>query len=164
MEASNPSAKLCEICSKLDTQLLAHPLYPCRNPLPCLDHPNKRVHVGGHTSLGSIDEIKSRRSTCDICKLIAEGLDKEPPDLTGECRITETEQYCSFTLPGNIKTTDPSITHFHLTHATVIFDTLMPEGPVLPWEVKKRDEEGGHYVMHFQASSSSLCVGLMLTA
>ena len=165
MQTSNLVAKLCEVCSKLDTQRLAHPLHPCRNPLSCSEATIDRGHVGGYLALGSIDEIKNRRSNCDICELIAERLDKEPSDLTGECRITETEKFCSFTLPKNVKAGDPSITHFHLTQASVIFDTSMADqfqGPSLPWELKARYTLSTHYIMSFQVSNNSVLIRLIL--
>lgn len=159
METSDPVAKLCEVCSKLDTQRLAHPLHPCRNPSPCSAAPIERGHVEGYFVLGSIDEIKSRRSICDICSLIAEYLDKEPPDLTGECRITETEPFGTFKLPADVKPSDPSITHFHLTETCVIFDTSEADqyhGPSLPWDIATRYKRLAHAVLSLQVSKNSV--------
>ena len=157
MAASSSIAKLCEVCSKLDIQRLTNPLHPCRNPLPCSTSPNNRGRYGSDLALGSIDEIKSRRSTCDICRLVAECLDKEPSDLAGGCRVIESAEFCNFKLPRNVKARDPSITHFHLTQATVIFDTSVANqfhGPALPWELKERDTRSNHYVLNFQVSQN----------
>ena len=156
MEASCAIAKLCDVCSKLDIQRLTHPLHPCRDPLPCLIPPiNSNPRYGADLVLGSVDEIKSRRSTCDICRLVAECLDKEPSDLDGGCRIVEEAEFCTFKLPRNVKARDPTVTHFHLTQASVIFDTSEANqfrGPSLPWELKERDTRSTHYILDFQVS------------
>ncbi|KAG9309244.1 heterokaryon incompatibility protein-domain-containing protein [Chiua virens] len=158
--------KLCEVCSKVDMELLTHQLHPCRNPLPCLYPPYKRRDET-YLVLGSVDEIKSRRSTCDLCRLIAEALDKEPSDLGGTCRITENEEYCSFTLPRNVEARDPGVTHFHLTQASVIFDTSIPDdlfGPPLPWVVKEWDDRRPRYILHFQIKGGRDSEAIDLTA
>jgi hypothetical protein len=165
MEASRASAKLCKVCSKLDIQRLTHPLHPCRDPLPCSTPPINHIY-GSDSALGSIDEIKSRRSTCDICRLVAESLDKEPSDLDGGCRIIESAEFCNFRLPTNVKARDPSVTHFHLTQASVIFDTSEAnqfQGPSLPWELKVRDIRSSHYILNFQVSRNRVLTMLMLT-
>ena len=151
---SESTAKLCDVCSKLNVQHLSWPFVPCRNPLPCSTPPIDG-YLGAYRVLGSVDEINSRRSTCDICNLVAESLDKEPSDLSGECRIKETAEFCNFKLPRNVQARDPTITHFHLTQASVIFDTSTANqfhGPSLPWETKSRDIRASHYILNLQVS------------
>ena len=107
--------------------------------------------------LGSVDEIKSRRLACKVCRLVAEYLDKEPSDLDGECRVKENNQFCNFKLPGNIVPQDPTITHFHLTQATVMFDTTIAnsfQGPSFPWDMKEKENRSSHYIMKLQVSPS----------
>jgi hypothetical protein len=165
MEASCTNAKLCEVCSKLDIQRLTHSLYPCRNPFPCSRRPINLRH-GADLALGSVDEIKSRRLTCDICRLVAECLDKEPSDLDGGCRMIESAEFCTFTLPRNVKARDFGVTHFHLTQSSVIFDTSEAnqfQGPSLPWELKARDTRSTHYILYFQVSQNRVVTKLMLT-
>ena len=166
MESSCTNGKLCEVCSKLDIQRLTNPLHPCRDPLPCSTPPIKHRY-GSYLALGSVDEIKSRRSTCDICRLVAERLDKEPSDLDGRCRITESAEFCNFELPRNVRARDPSVTHFHLTQASVIFDTSEAnrfQGPSLPWELKERDARSNHYILNFQVSQNRILIRLMLNS
>jgi hypothetical protein len=148
MEASSSIAKLCKVCSRLELQRMIHPFHPCRNPMPCSTPPIERRY---DTDLGSVNEIKNRRSTCDICRLIAESLDKEP-SLNGTCSMKECEEFFNFKLPGNVKARDPSITHFHFTQASVMLDTSSENnfyGPALPWE---RGTRSSHYVLNFQVS------------
>ncbi|KAF8134291.1 heterokaryon incompatibility protein-domain-containing protein [Boletus edulis] len=149
MEASASNAKLCEVCSGLDIHRLTQSLHPCRNPLPC-PHPD-RTGSGIGLALGSIDEIKSRRLTCDICRLSL-------PDLDGECRVVESEEYCRFKLPISVEARDPSITHFHLTQASVVFYTSELDryhGPALPWESKEKSARSSHSILDFQVRASS---------
>ena len=158
MEPSDSIARLCEVCSKLDIERFTHPLHPCRDPLPCSTPPIEGAHAAFRV-LGSIDEIKGRRFTCDICKIIAESLDKEPSDLNGECSVLESEQICTFKLPTNVKARDPSITHFHLTKLSVIYYPPKEErsyGPSLPWEIraKARDPHSSYYIQNFQVSQT----------
>jgi hypothetical protein len=155
METSSSIAKLCKVCLRLDIQRMTHPLHPCRDPLPCSTPPINNTRYGADLSLGSVDEIKSRRLTCDICRLIAESLDKVPSELDGGCRIRESAEFCNFELPQNIKARDPSITHFHLTQASVIFDPSVTNelyAPPLPWELKERDNRSSRYIVNFQVS------------
>ncbi|KAF8445051.1 heterokaryon incompatibility protein-domain-containing protein [Boletus edulis BED1] len=157
MEASASNAKLCDACSRLDIHRLTQSLHPCRNPLRCSKPPND-TSSGIGLALGSIDEIKSRRLTCDICRLVAESLDKEPPDLDGECRVVESEEYCRFKLPISVEARDPSITHFHLTQASVVFYTSELDryhGPALPWESKEKSTRSSHNILDFQVRASS---------
>lgn len=150
-------AKLCEMCSKLDIQRITHLPHPCRELLPCSTSPNVGRYPA-YIALGSVGEIKSRRLGCDLCHLIAERLDKEPSDLSGECRITEISEFCNFKLPRTVEVQDPSVTHFHLTQASVIFDTSeanLFQGPSLPWELKSRDTRGTHYILCLQAKARS---------
>ncbi|KAF8134253.1 heterokaryon incompatibility protein-domain-containing protein [Boletus edulis] len=152
MEASASNAKLCDACSRLDIHRLTQSLHPCRNPLRCSKPPND-TSSGIGLALGSIDEIKSRRLTCDICRLVAESLDKEPPDLDGECRVVESEEYCRFKLPISVEARDPSITHFHLTQASVVFYTSELDryhGTALPWESKEKYARSSHSILDFQ--------------
>ena len=156
MEPSDSIARLCGVCSKLDIERFTHPLYPCRNPLPCSTPPIEGSHAAS-VALGSVDEIKGRRFTCDICKVIAESLDKEPSDLNGECSVLESEQLCNFKLPRDIKACDPNITHFQLTQLSVIYHPPIENrsyGPSLPWDlkVKTRDGQSSYYVQVFQVS------------
>lgn len=87
--------------------------YPCREPTSsCSTSPIKQF--GTYFSLGSVDAIKCRRFACDICRFVADCLDKKPEDLDGDNRITESAQFCDFRLPATIKS---SVTHFHLTQS-----------------------------------------------
>ena len=167
MESSDSIARLCEVCSKLDIERFTHPLHPCRNPLPCSTPPIKGAY--NFLALGSIDEIKDRRLTCDICKLIAESLDKEPSDLDGECSMLESGQVCNFQLPRDVKARDPNITHFHLTQIYVNLDLPKANrfyGPSLPWEVKAkvRDGRSSNYIQIFQVSQNWNSNNLMLNS
>ncbi|KAI6126926.1 hypothetical protein F5141DRAFT_363816 [Pisolithus sp. B1] len=149
-------ANLCDVCSKLDIlQRMTHPPHPCREPLPCSINAVQFIYRAG-VALGSIDEIKSRRLSCDLCQLIAGCLDKEPSDLSGTCRVTE--EFWYFQLPRKVEAQDPSITHFHISEATVIFDTSEMnqfQGPSLPWEVKAKGTRGCHSILCFQAKARS---------
>ncbi|KAG8216702.1 heterokaryon incompatibility protein-domain-containing protein [Butyriboletus roseoflavus] len=158
MASSESIARLCEVCSKLNIQRFTHPIYPCSNPLLCSSPPIEGAHAA-FFPLGSIDEIKDRRFTCDFCKLIAESLDKEPY-LNGECSVKETEEFCNFKLPRGVKARDPSITHFHLTQLSVLYDPPIENrfhGPSLPWELKAkaRDAHSSHYIQVFQVKARS---------
>ena len=147
-------ANLCELCSKLDVQRLACPLLPCRKPLPCSTPPIDGYETADFV-LGSVDEVNGRRLACDVCKLVAECLDKEPKDLDGKCRFREISEFCNFKLPGNVGARDPTITHYHLTHVSVIFDTALAHkfyGPSLPWDMKEKDDRSTHYIMKLQVS------------
>ncbi|KAI6126928.1 heterokaryon incompatibility protein-domain-containing protein [Pisolithus sp. B1] len=152
-------AKLCEVCSRLDIRHMSHPHHPCRKPLPCSTAPIQRRYEADIT-LGSVDEIKSRRLDCDLCQVITECLDKEPSDVSGTCRMTQSREFCTFNLPRKVKVQDHRITHFHLTQASVIFDTSIAnqfQGPSLPWELKERDSQRTHYILRLQARARS-CV------
>ena len=147
---------LCEVCSKLNIQCLTHPLLPCHNPLSCSTPPGDSEH-GRYFMLGSVDEIKSRRSTCKVCRLVAECLDKEPSDLDGECRIKQNAQFCNFKLPRHIDPQDSTITHIHFTQTTVVFYTTTADsfnGPSFPWDMKEREGRASHYIVKLQVSSS----------
>ncbi|KAG8214239.1 heterokaryon incompatibility protein-domain-containing protein [Butyriboletus roseoflavus] len=162
MADSESIARLCEVCSKLNKQRFTHPIYPCRDPLPCSTPPIKGAHAA-FFPLGSIDEIKRRRFTCDFCKLVAEGLDKEP-HLKGGCSVKESEEFCNFKLPRGVKARDPSMTHFHLPQLAVLFDPPAENrftGPSLPWEVKAkaRDPQSSHYIQVFQVKARSSAEG-----
>ncbi|KAI6126927.1 heterokaryon incompatibility protein-domain-containing protein [Pisolithus sp. B1] len=149
-------ANLCDVCSKLDIlQRMTHPPHPCRKPLPCSTSPVQFIYEAG-VALGSVDEIKSRRLSCDLCQLIAESLDKEPSDLSGTCRVTE--EFWYFQLPREVEAQDPSVTHFHISEAIVIFDTSEMDqfkGPSLPWEVREKDTRGSHRILWLQAKARS---------
>ncbi|KAG8214011.1 heterokaryon incompatibility protein-domain-containing protein [Butyriboletus roseoflavus] len=158
MESSESIARLCEVCSKLNKQRFTHPIYPCRDPLPCSTPPIEGAHAA-FFPLGSIDEIKRRRFTCDFCKLVAEGLDKEP-HLKGGCSVKESEEFCNFKLPRGVKARHPSMTHFHLPQLSVLFDPPAENrftGPSLPWEVKAkaRGPQSSHYIQVFQVKTRS---------
>ncbi|KAG8214248.1 heterokaryon incompatibility protein-domain-containing protein [Butyriboletus roseoflavus] len=157
MASSEPIARLCKVCSKLNIQRFTHPLHPCHDPLPCSTPPIEGAHAT-FFPLGSIDEIKGRRFTCGFCNLIAESLDKEPSDLNGECSVRETEEFCNFKLPIDVKGRDPSMTHFHLTQLSVLYYPPIENrfhGPSLPWEFKERDAWTSHYIQTFQVKARS---------
>ena len=139
MASSNSTTKLCEVCSKLDIQHLTHPIHPCPHPLPCFLAPVDPTFI----TLGSIDAIKDRRSTCDFCKLIAECLDNESSHCDGHYDVLQTQQLCNFKLPRGIEARDASNTHFHLTELSVHYEppTLTESGPSLPW-VKANVKDG----------------------
>ncbi|KAG9316274.1 heterokaryon incompatibility protein-domain-containing protein [Chiua virens] len=157
MERSDRTPKLCQVCSKLDIQRLTHPIVPCRNPLPCSVPPIKDAFAQ-YLALGSIDEIKGRRSTCGVCSLIADSLDNEPSDLGGGCSVRESAEFATFMLPVDVQVRDPSVTHLHFTQTIVIFDTSEANrfpGPSLPWELKERDTRGPHNILSFQVKAKS---------
>ncbi|KAG8214241.1 heterokaryon incompatibility protein-domain-containing protein [Butyriboletus roseoflavus] len=159
MESSHSIVRLCEVCSKLDIPHSTHTIHPCREQLLCSTPPIEGARAT-FFPLGSIDEIKGRRVTCDFCKLVAEGLDKEPSDLEGDCSVMKSEQVWNFKLPSDVKARDPSVTHFHLTQLSVLFDPPKEnrfQGPSLPWEVKAkaRDPQSSHYIQNFQVKARS---------
>ena len=114
-------ARLCEICSKLDLKCITRPPQPCNQPLPCWRYPDDDNR--SDVLLGSITEIKSRRSRCAICRLVSDSLDKESPELDGECWMKEAAELCNFQLPEGKKAPVPSVTHFHITRASVTLDS-----------------------------------------
>ncbi|KAF8548636.1 HET-domain-containing protein [Imleria badia] len=132
-------ARLCEVCSKLDLKCITRPPQPCTQPLPCWRYPDDDIR--SDVLLGSIDEIKSRRSRCAICRLVSEGLDKEFPELEGECWMKESTELCSFQLPEG-KAQTPTVTHFHITRASVTLDTS-----------ETRDTQETHNVVCFHAKA-----------
>ena len=157
-------ATLCEVCSTLNVKHLAHPLLPCRSPPLCSTPPIG--YLGAHIDLGSIDEIKRRRSACAVCKLVAASLDEEPSDLDGRCRLQESTEFCNFRLPPHVAARDPTVTHVHLTQIVVIFDTTEANrfhGPSLPWETKTREDRASHYILNFQVGDLRVLIRLMLT-
>lgn len=114
-------ARLCEVCSKLDLKCITRSPQPCTQPLPCWRYPDDDNR--SDVLLGSTAEIKSRRSRCVICQLVSKGLDKESPELDGECWMKESTELCSFQLPEGKTQAPPTVTHFHIARASVTLYT-----------------------------------------
>ncbi|KAH0839439.1 heterokaryon incompatibility protein-domain-containing protein [Lanmaoa asiatica] len=137
------SAGLCEVCSKLDLKCITRPPQPCDQPLPCWNYLDD--DDGSDVLLGSIAEIKSRRSHCAICRLVSDGIDKESPELLdGECWMKEGTELCNFQLPEG-KTQAPTATtgtHFHIARASVILITS-----------ETQDIQDAHNIICFQAKA-----------
>ncbi|KAF9220603.1 HET-domain-containing protein [Gyrodon lividus] len=132
-------ARLCEVCSKLDLKCITRAPQPCNQPLPCWRYPDDDDR--SDVSLGSIAEIKSRRSRCAICQLVSENLDKQSPELDGECWMKESAELCNFQLPEG-KAQPPAVTHFHISRASVTLDTSETE-----------EIQGVHNIVCFQAKA-----------
>lgn len=136
-------ARLCEVCSKLDLKCITRPPQPCTQPLPCWRYPDDDNR--SDVLLGSIAEIKSRRSRCAICRLVSEGLDKESPELDGECWVKEAGELCNFQLPEGKRAPVHTVTHFHIARASVKLDSSETE-----------DTQDAHDIVSFQVRITTI--------
>ena len=154
-------ATLCEACSTLNIEYLAHPLLPCRSPLPCSTPPIDR-YLGAYIVLGLLmgSRVDAQPAPCTDSSLVA--YTRSRPT---SCHLRESAQFCNFRLPIHVEARDPTIAHVHLTQASVIVGTIEANqfhGPFLPWEVKARDDRASHSSLNFQVGDLHLLIRLML--